>query len=337
MKNQFIYGIFLCLWITHGTTDAQVREYYHRDPQSLLEDQTSVIFNHAYKTLDSYPPDTLHILERKLALFALDGLYHDTRLDTSSALKNHFGQIMNRIVDSLKTTPVDEGIQIFKVYNHGFILKSKSVTIAIDLVRPGKNKYISDAQMQKLVELSDILFISHRHGDHADAVVAEMFTKQGKKVIVPTGLWENKSKHYIHLRDSSATIPDNIVLDKGQKLGIKVFPGHQGPVPNNIYAITTPENLTLMHTGDQANKKDLAWIKNIKEEVCIDVLLLHCWMPNMEETIAGVNPRLIITGHENELGHTIDHREPYWLTFNKLKNVTVPYVIMAWGEYYHYK
>lgn len=320
-----------------GTTHAQVREYYHRDPQGLLEDQSAIILDQAYKILNRYPPDTLHANERKLALFALDGIYHDTRLDTSSALKNHFSQIMNRIVDSLKTTAVDEGIQIYKAYNHGFILKSESVTIAIDLVRPGKNKYISDVQMQKLVELSDILFITHLHGDHADAVVADMFVKQGKKVIVPTGLWEDKSINYVHLRDSAVTISDNIVLSNGQKLGIKVFPGHQGPVPNSIYAITTPENLTLMHTGDQANKKDLAWIKNIKEKVCIDVLLLHCWMPNMETAIAGIQPNLIITGHENELGHTIDHREPYWLTFNKLKSITVPYVVMAWGEYYHYK
>lgn len=337
MTNKLIYGIFLCLWIIQGTIHAQVRQYYHRDPQGLLEDQSAMILGQTYKILDRYPPDTLHANERKLALFALDGIYHDTRLDTSSALKNHFGQVLDRIADSLKTPSVDEGIQIFKVYNHGFILKSKSVTIAIDLVRPGKNKYISDAQMRKLVDRSDILFITHRHGDHADAVVADMFAKQGKKVVVPTGIWGNKSKHYVHVRDSSAILTKDIILDEGQKLGVKIFPGHQDAVPNNIYAITTPENLTLMHTGDQANKKDRSWIRTLKDEVETDILLLHCWTPNMEETIAGVNPRLIVTGHENELGHTIDHREPYWLTFNKLKSVTVPYVVMAWGEHYHYK
>jgi|SRR5690606_26778247 len=337
MKNKFVSGICLCLWIIQGAAQAQIRQYYHKDPQSLLEDQSTIILDHVYKTLDRYPPDTLHTNERKLALFSLDGILHDTRMDTSTALKNHFNQVLGRVIDSLKSNKTEVGIRIFKVYNHGFIVQSESVTIAIDIVGSSRHQSINDRQIQKLVDLSDILFVTHLHGDHADAVIAEMFAKQGKKVIVPTGLWEDKSSNYIHLRDSSTLISDEIVLDNGQKLRVKVFPGHQGPVPNNMYAITTPENMTVMHTGDQANKNDRSWIRKLRDEVETDILLLHCWMPNFEEAINGINPRLIITGHENELQHSIDHREPYWLTFNKLKNVTIPYIIMAWGEHYHYK
>ena len=337
MKNKLIYGLFLCFWIMQGIAQAQIRQYYHKDPQGLLEDQSIMIFGQAYNILDKYPPDTLHANERKLALFALDGIFHDTRLDTSLAVRNHFDLMVGNIIDSLKRKSPNQGMQVFKVYNHAFILRTKTVTIAIDLVQGGKNKYISDTLIRKLVELSDVLFVTHRHGDHADATVADMFAKQGKKVIVPTGLWEGKSSKYIHLRDSCATISHEMVLDNGQRLDIKVFPGHQDNVPNNIYAITTPENLTVMHTGDQANKNDRSWIRKLRDEVETDILLLHCWMPNFEEAINGINPRLIITGHENELQHSIDHREPYWLTFNKLKNVTIPYIIMAWGEHYHYK
>lgn len=336
MKNKFVYGIFLFFCIIQGVTQAQIRQYYHKDARSLLKDQSTIILDQAYKILDKYPPDTLYTDERKLALYSLDGILHDTRMETSMTLKNYFNYVLDRVIDSLQSNKTVTGIRIFKVYNHGFIVQSESVTIAIDIVGSSRNQYINDEQMQKLVDLSDILFVTHFHSDHADDVVADMFVKQGKKVIAPI-LRENKSSYYIHLRDSSATITKDIVLDNNKQLKIKIFPGHQDNVPNNIYSITTPENVTVMHSGDQANRNDCSLIKNIKNEVETDILLLHCWMPNIEEALTGINPRLIITGHENELGHTIDHREPYWLTFNKMKSIKVPHVIMAWGEYYHYK
>jgi len=332
-------GLFLvvCLCLTQYMVQGQVKQYYHKDPEGMLEQQSKILFEQAYKILDAYPPDTLQVDERKLALSALDGLLHDTRLDTSRAVKNYFKGNVDRIIDSLGKNTADRGVRIFKVYNHGFILKSKSVTIAIDIVRGGRYKYIDEDQIQKLVDLSDILFVSHYHGDHADPMVAEMFVRQGKKVIVPSGLWENKSDGYIHLRNTNSYLTTTIELDRRRKLGVDVFPGHQKDVLNNIYAITLPESITITHTGDQSNKNDLSWIKEMKNRVTTDVLLLHCWTPNLKEVVEGIDPRLIVTGHENELGHSIDHREPYWLTYEKMKAVSKPYIIMAWGEIYHYK
>lgn len=56
----------------------------------------------------------------------------------------------------------------------------------------------------------------------------------------------------------------------------------------------------------------------------------------------GLNPKLIIPGHENELGHTFDDRVPYWgdekylnLEYSELKQ-NFPVLLMAWGESYFY-
>ena len=57
-------------------------------------------------------------------------------------------------------------------------------------------------------------------------------------------------------------------------------------------------------------------------------------MMPMEKFVSGIQPALVITGHENEMGHTIDHREAYWLTFRRMNGIKVPYVVMAWGESY---
>jgi hypothetical protein len=48
----------------------------------------------------------------------------------------------------------------------------------------------------------------------------------------------------------------------------------------------------------------------------------------------GVNPNLILTGHENEMAHTVDHREDYTQTYNHLFGSAYPFIVMSWGEGY---
>jgi hypothetical protein len=46
----------------------------------------------------------------------------------------------------------------------------------------------------------------------------------------------------------------------------------------------------------------------------------------------------VVPGHENELGHVVLHREPYWLTVDRLSPFgPVNSVIMTWGEKFHYE
>ena len=53
---------------------------YSGDIESLLQDQATVIFEGASKILAAYPPTPNPGIERKLALYYLDALLHDTRL-----------------------------------------------------------------------------------------------------------------------------------------------------------------------------------------------------------------------------------------------------------------
>ncbi len=74
----------------------------------------------------------------------------------------------------------------------------------------------------------------------------------------------------------------------------------------------------------------------------------NCWTSDIVRVVKGFNPALVITGHENEMGHTIDHREPYWLTYQRREGsdrfggsselgYNTPLILMTWGESYHYK
>jgi hypothetical protein len=77
------------------------------------------------------------------------------------------------------------------------------------------------------------------------------------------------------------------------------------------------------------------------------VILPNCWTTDIARAVRGFDPELVITGHENEMGHTIDHREPYWLTYqrqtgsdrsggSRLVGYDKPLLVMTWGESYHY-
>ena len=329
------------LTLACGSTVAQQSpENFWRNPEGMLQTQASIIFEQAHRILDKYPPTPAIIDERKLALFSIDALLHDVRLDNTKAFINYVENRIEHVVNKLKSEkPKENEVLIYKLYNHGFVVRTPSVTIAFDVHRGGRgeNLFITQALMKSLVDQCDILFISHIHGDHADLSVTQMFCDQQKTVISAPGIFEDMSPHIKYLRTDGILTERVSIPAKNAALTVRVFPGHQSELINNVYAVTTPEGITVMHTGDQYNGDDMQWISRVKNEVEVDILLVQCWLPDLDKTIEGISPKLIIVGHENEMMHSIDHREAFWLTFRRFANIKTPYVVMAWGESYLFK
>jgi L-ascorbate metabolism protein UlaG (beta-lactamase superfamily) len=184
-----------------------------------------------------------------------------------------------------------------------------------------------------------VLFISHRHGDHADETVAQMFLDQHKPVIAPVEVWQGKPIHQAisHIRPDPHKLQEIPLMEGKPALNVVIYPGHQGEnVQNNVFLVITPEGLSFGHTGDQSNIGDFAWIDHVKDHHHVDILMANCWTTDINRLARGFDAALIITGHENELGHTIDHREPYWLTYDRMRDTVYPYLLMTWGESFHY-
>lgn len=329
----FFFSIYLSVFV-----QGQSATHWGKQDIYLLK-QTGVIFKLVNKLLEENPPSVNeNSLARKSALLLLDGVFHDTRLDGEEVLTQFIDSKLSIVIDDLKK-PLDEGMKIYKIYNHGFIIKSNSITFAFDLYRGNTmkngNSLISDTIMQMLVEACDAMFLTHNHPDHIDPVVVKMFTEKGKPVIAPDNSLVGND-HITHIRSED-------IIDKGltvgkYKLKVTILPGHQSELINNIYVVTTPEGLTVAHTGDQYSKEDLDWLLDVNQKIpSLDVLLINCWANQLPETIDGFNPNLVLTGHENELGHTIDHREAYWLSYSILKEIKKPSSILAWGEWFWYK
>jgi hypothetical protein len=111
--------------------------------------------------------------------------------------------------------------------------------------------------------------------------------------------------------------------------------------------VKTPEGINIAHLGDQINEDafmtDFGWIDNVGKNNSVDIMIPNCWTTDIVRIAKGFNPGLIIPGHENELGHEINDRVPYWgdekflgLNNSLLGKAGYPVVSMIWGESYRY-
>lgn len=288
---------------------------YWGNPRNYLDNQAREAFEAVEQALSAYPPEVQCNAARRNALITLDMLLHDTSNDKSQALFDFFERRFTQVAEQLENGPAPQKdeLWIYKMYNDGFILRSSSATVAIDLIRGGGatgRHFIGDTLIRRIADCCDLLLITHSHGDHFDAGVAQLFKQEGKKVFT----WAD-------------TDPVGV-----KEVSLKIIPGHQDDMPNNIYHITFSEGMSVAHTGDQYNSQDIEWISHLRESYKTDVLLINCWTMKLQETIAGFNPKYVITGHENELEHSIDHREAYWMTLRKMEQTHYPNVLMTFGE-----
>jgi L-ascorbate metabolism protein UlaG (beta-lactamase superfamily) len=277
-----------------------------------------------------------------MAMVLLDAVFHDEGAPQRSSVQNFHLQRTLSVLEEIENTKVSTGVKIWKLYNMGVVIRTKTVTVAFDITRGHSSSSDSFALSKEVIDRlathCDALFISHFHRDHADEEVAGMFLDKGKPVVTPPDTWEGKEIYddVTHLERKAHEIQKLRLNNKQLDLEVVVYPGHQGAnILNNVVLVLTPEEYSVCHTGDQSLEEDFSWIDKVAEHHEVDVLIPNCWTTNPLRTSKGYAPRLIVPAHENELGHTIDHREAYALNYSRWD---VPYnkIIMTWGESFHY-
>lgn len=311
--------------------------FWGKEDAYLLK-QASHMFNLVDEALTENPPVVGAPMARKLALYNLDAMLHEVKYDNTEPFCNFIDSRIGKVIEDMKS-PVKRGVKIYKIYNDGFVVRTKSANIAFDVVRGAckGQQLLSDEQVDAIVDKCDVLFLSHNHGDHVDKYVVNRFIEAGKPVIAASEILPDL-EGVTHYRSESEILDKVVKLKSGEELQVKIFPGHQSPMMCNIYVVTTPDKYTVAHTGDQYDKNDMEWIAEINEKTPkIDALMINCWSYQIAEAIKGFDPRYVLSGHENEMGHTIDHREAFWLTFQKLEPVQHDYVVMSWGEWFSFK
>jgi len=334
---------------TGGLPDPQLSQ----KDNDYLDRQAKVFLDSVRALLSVYPPVIREGRERGFAKLLMDAVFHEKYAAFRKPAQEFFHNQTDNLIKSLEVTKVKKGAMIWKVYNMGFIVRTKSVTIAFDLVRgatAGSPDFtLSAEETDRLVRQCDALFISHKHNDHADKIVAEYFLNSGKPVISPEQVWKDDPifSRITHLERVSDKV-QKLSLADNHSLDVVIYPGHQlTSAINNVSMIKTPEGITIAHTGDQINEGemmgDFEWIDQVSKNHKVDILMPNAWTTDVFRIVKGFNPALVIPGHEIELGHTVWDRLPFWgddkyleLNYADLKKSKYPVVVLVWGESYHY-
>ncbi len=225
------------------------------------------------------------------------------------------------------------GRRIIRLYDQGWFLETPTTRTAIDLVGgpPGNPGFrMDDASLDLFADSADALFISHWHNDHADPEVARRFLARNKPVVAPADVFRNlpELQKQLIVLERSTTIEHTV-----GRLKVTVFPGHQGKtVINNCYCLRPPDGPTVLHTGDQSNDDDFTWLDVVHKTHRVDALLPNCWTNSPLRLVDGVKPVITLPGHENEMAHTVPHREDWTQTFTRFEGCSSLMLPLCWGE-----
>ncbi len=331
-----------------GSPDSQLSQ----KDNDYLNRQAAVFLDTVQSIISEFPPRVDEARERGLAKLLMDAVFHEHFAAFRKPPRQFFHKRVYQVINELQNTKVKHGAMIWKVYNMGFIVRTRSVTLAFDLVTgetSGSDQFkMNQNEIEQLVAQCDVLFISHWHPDHADLRIAQEFLDNGLPVIAPDQVWQGKPIHQeiMHME----RIPhkkQQLKLDD-QILNVVVYPGHQmKKIINNVVLVTTPEGITIAHTGDQINEGnfmiDFKWIDDVYKHNKVDIMMPNAWTMDILRQVKGFKPKLVMPGHELELGHTVWDRLPYWgdnqyleLNYDELKRSKYPVIALIWGESYHY-
>lgn len=341
------------------------------------------------KLMAQYPPEPKHAAVRMTVLRILDfPLHFDDRNPKAPkegqeefvrATGEYFARRRAAVIRQIRETVPPEGnVAFWNIYNMAFVVKTPKQTVVIDLTdRPSFIRVINDPvakswrleegfqswtgeDVDALVQMADVCFITHMHGDHLHKAFLQKMIKAGKKIVVPTPMLECSLHGFPMVGggrqpfdfNKLADIPaeQQIVLDKSSDkprdiCGVRVlnFHGAQGKEPCNVYLLEIG-GVRFAHNGDNGvQNMEL----QLKKYPAANIIIGSSWnnFPHLVNAAAaapgaGKARQLLVPAHNNELGHGPANRESYRELFTqdaRLKSYMggekqKPYVAFSWGE-----
>lgn len=278
---------------------------------------------------------------RLLTLQLLDYPLHvnDRGKDTPQEEKDAYNKVKEQYLSGARrkavywlgsTAPKEGELEIFKVYNMGFLIRTQSHTVLVDLRWDG-----TEEEADEIASNIDLLLLTHPHIDHYSRSMLEAVAKSGKPMILPSDVlpdYHGANKRIM-----------NEIADAENINGIRInsFPGNQGEkVPNNVYIIEL-DGWRIIHQGDNCDREQESRLASYP---AADILIASSWndvksiMGTAMKADGGCAP-IFIPSHENEITqHGVDHRESYHELFNRKDRLGdtefnyPPYILMDIGD-----
>ncbi|MFQ6064577.1 MAG: MBL fold metallo-hydrolase [Candidatus Bathyarchaeia archaeon] len=255
----------------------------------------------------------------------------------------------------INETTVDSGAIVWRIYNEGFIVKTRNLTLGFDIACTWLCPEIAG-----IADHADLLFMSHRHGDHADIEGLKRASLRGVKTVIPEPDLEEPAWYVTQLQQNASQLVPASVEQPINVSGVQVraFLTPHG-ITNYAYLVELPDGLRILHTGDTEHFSDLTWIDDLANEQQIDIAFLkagsltdipreaikipilarrHEKLPlgrPFSET--ALKPKIIVPMHENELGHgfawiSTSNLHLAYQQLDELNSSTTQIVVLAWGQ-----
>lgn len=244
-----------------------------------------------------------------------------------------------RALDALaKDGPAAPGeLQVIKIYNCGLILRTSERCIAVDVKWEG-----GAAGAAAIANAADAFFLSHPHSDHYSPVMIQALAAAGKTAVLPEDVvpelkWDGKMVIHDDVLEPVNVCGIDMSIVKGWQ--VRVY-------PNNAYLLEF-DGWRVLLTGE--NTKAAIYDVLVPLEAP-DLILTPSWSHFVEimafvEQMKGydASKTFYIPEHENELYHSVAHRESYRELFarpDRLGNEELKYprvVLLDIGENYTLK
>ena len=238
------------------------------------------------------------------------------RWENERAILRYLNASFDKTLAELKETTAEENtVVIWHLYNMGYLIKTPTQTIAVD---------VKHRRALELVPYIDYLLVTHNHRDHYTTALCDATTAAGKPVVsnfIKNDWLTEENEREIEIGDSKILLKRVDHNKKNLINYVTTFEIDCGPRTNNC---------VVYHVGDACDVNQL--VTKASVDVFIPHLAVGLNVPKaVNETL---KPKLTLLSHILELGHLIDKwRWSYDYGYNQVKKCANDSVILpVWGE-----
>lgn len=231
------------------------------------------------------------------------------KLESQYPILYYLRHVFKKSVSEIKICQIDKGVIVWKLYNMGYVIKTKDVCFAIDLVTPF---------FIELVDVIDFAVVSHAHNDHFDKNFIQALTAKGKAVYSP------------FYREGTVISSDTLFNFK--ELEVRFTMNKQGDLPVIVSEINcgpSADDYTIY------NIADARILERLHPSRHVNLFIIHIANGlDVFDAVKKINPGITLYDHVMEFGHPVDrYRWSYDFTYDKTKQTDpASNYVLTWGE-----
>lgn len=267
---------------------------------------------------------------------------------TSKLWQSVESRLLNALRDAESAPDTKGELRVWQMYNSGALIKDGPVLMGFDLLPiPRVFGWKEPAGLtERMADMVDILFVTHRHGDHYDRALVGACLDRERPVCLPDAIaadWEGRAHVVRFPNDKDRRLRGVSIRGRA---GTHVWRAHYEELPLICFEVTGPSGLTIIHGGDIDYTREFEKSPNRQ----IALFFLPWRAPNslyenghpdriadlidaVKIALDRVQPEYMLYGHCAELEHVYDlFPASYDMALDMKKSLPVKSELLFWGE-----